>query len=270
MPRVWLVVNAASGSAQAALGATLAALDRHAILVGRTDFPASSLPQPAALDAADADTLAVLAGDGTINAAARAYAEWDGALLILPGGTMNLLARALHGEADPATIVAAAPRASRVALSMVAAGEHRALVGLILGPAASWNAARERLRQGRWRTLARAISHAWQRSWRDRVRLDGVPGAAQAVFVRAEAERLVVVAVEASGWGALAGLGRAWLGGDWSAASAATRVERTRLRVRGRRPVTALVDGEPVQLPAAAELRVARSRPIFLTTKAEA
>jgi diacylglycerol kinase family enzyme len=59
---------------------------------------------PAGLDAAlsaavvKADVLVVLGGDGTIGAAASKCAELDPLLIPLPGGTMNMLPKALYGN----------------------------------------------------------------------------------------------------------------------------------------------------------------------------
>ena len=47
---------------------------------------------------------------------------------------------------------------------VLAAAEHRAFVGVILGPATAWNRARERWRAGRWRGALRAVRAAWHRS----------------------------------------------------------------------------------------------------------
>lgn len=268
MKRVWIIANPASGSVSPAVRQrVLAAIAAHAMLVGETDFPATPMPAIADLDAADVDTLVVLAGDGTINAAACRYAEWTGALLILPGGTMNLLARVLHGDAAPEAIVAMAGQGRMIALPIVQTDGHCGFVGVILGPAASWNLARERLRAGRLGGLWRAIRHAWSRTRARRIRLAGLLGTAQAVFVRAENEALAVDAVEAADLGQIVALGWDWLTGDWVDARAVTSVRRTRLRVLGRRPVQALFDGEPTLLPAGTEIRLGRSRPIFLSTR---
>lgn len=267
MKRVWIIANPASGSVSpAARRRVLAAFANFAEVIGETDFPAASMPTAAELDAAGVDTLAVLAGDGTINAAACRYSEWGGALLILPGGTMNLLARALHGDAAAEVIVAAAARARRIALPIAATDGHCGFVGVILGPATTWNLARERLRAGRLHGLWRAVRHAWSRTRASRIRLEGVPGRAQAVFIRAEEEALAVDAVEAADLGQIVALGWDWLTGDWVAARAVTSVRRTRLRVLGRRPVQALFDGEPALLPPGTEIRLERSPPIFLST----
>jgi hypothetical protein len=264
-PRTWLVANPASGSVSAAtLAAVVAALEAGGTLVGRIEFPRDALPAPETLDV---DMLVVLAGDGTINAAAARYADWDGVLLILPGGTMNLLAKLLHGDATPAEIVARAGSAPAVALPRIEAAGQCAYVGLILGPAASWGRARERWRAGRVAGALRAMRHAWRRTFARRVRIMGVPGRAQAVFVRPENDRLWLGAVEAADWRSIADLGREWIADDWSAARAVTTAERDAFTLRGRRPVQALFDGELALLPPGTEVRVGRSRPMFVQTR---
>lgn len=107
MKRVWLISNPHSGSTSEDRCEALAALfaEPHATIVGRTTFPQDELPSVTDLIAADTQMVALFAGDGTINAAASLYDAWDGAMLILPGGTMNMLAKRLHGESEPHEIV---------------------------------------------------------------------------------------------------------------------------------------------------------------------
>ena len=61
-------------------------------------LPKDDLPDAAALRASDIDLLIVWTGDGTINAAATGCEGWHGPLLPLPGGTLNLLSKHLHGD----------------------------------------------------------------------------------------------------------------------------------------------------------------------------
>ena len=287
MRRAWIITNPASGSTSPARCAAIAKAltDGGAAIAGRTDFPADALPDVAALEAAGADTIVLFAGDGTINAALCALADWPGDVLILPGGTMNLLARALHGprgaEAIVATIVAQAqPQAQtkagepvrRTALPHVEAGPHRAFVGLILGPAAHWVRAREAVRGGRWRRLAAAARGAWQRTFGRGIRLLGAPGLAgryQAVMVRGEGGTLRLAAIDARDWAAIATLGWGWLTGDWMAARAVTTTQADRVAVAGRRAVLALFDGEPVLLDAGTPITTGTTPPRFLTTIAD-
>jgi diacylglycerol kinase family enzyme len=254
MQKIWFITNTASGSATDAKAEAICAVfaERGLALAGRTAFPAEDLPTGEELDDAGADTVALFAGDGTINAAVCALAKWEGKILILPGGTMNLLAKTLHGNADPATIIHAAHEHGEiVSLPFVEAGRHRALVGLILGPATAWVHARELVRKGTLRGLGRAIRHAWRRTFSRGIKLIGVPGLtghAQAVFVRPGHEHLDVAAVDARDFRAVAALGWDWVSGDWVASRAVTQVFTERFNIGGRKPVLALFDGEPVML----------------------
>lgn len=272
MEKIWFITNTASGSASEAKAEALVAVfqERGLALAGRTAFPQDDLPTDAELDAAGVDTVALFAGDGTINAAVCAYAKWRGKILILPGGTMNLLAKALHGNADPATIVHAAHENGEVvALPFVEAGQHRALVGLILGPATAWVHARELVRAGKLRGLARALRHAVRRTFSRGIRLEGVPGLehhAQAVFVRPGDARLDVAAVNARDFRSVAALGWEWLTGDWVAARAVTQVFVETFRIGGRKPVLALFDGEPEMLDPQTPIRGGRTEEMFIRT----
>jgi len=272
MKTLWFITNPKSGTATPAKAEALEAIcsERGLHLAGRTAFPNQSLPTPRALDAAGVDTVVLFAGDGTINAAVTALLEWKGSILILPGGTMNLLAKLLHGETDPARIIHAAhDRARRTALPFIRVGEHRAFVGLILGPAATWVRAREIVRSGSLRGLLRALKHAWGRTFGKGIRLVGVPGlkqGAQAVLVRAEDDRLDIAAIDARDFRGITALGWEWLTGDWVAASEVTQCHATSFRTGGHKPALALFDGEPVMLDPGSEVGLSRTRDLFLTT----
>ena len=146
MQRLWFITNPHSGSSDAAKAeAILAAFaERGLTLAGRTDFPDDDLPTPGALAKAKADTVVLFAGDGTINAAVCALADWDGAILVLPGRhdehARQVAPRRRRSRGDHRR---RARDGRRIALPFVEAGKHRALVGLIVGPAANWYRARE-------------------------------------------------------------------------------------------------------------------------------
>ncbi len=272
MKRLWFITNPNSGSADHAKAEALGEVFvEHGLeIVGRTGFPDEELPTEAELAAAKADTVVLFAGDGTINAAVCALAGWDGAILILPGGTMNMLAKALHGDLDPATIIAKAHHAGRrVALPYVEAGEHRALVGIIVGPAASWFRPREMARERKLGAMWPAMRAAWRRTFGRGIRLSGAPGLGhrvQGAYVRAEGDHLEVAAVDARDFRAIADLGWNWVAGDWAAARAVTEVRAEELRIAERRPVLALFDGEPEQLDPGTPIRVGRTLEQFIAT----
>jgi len=271
MERLWFITNPHSGSSGATKAEAIeaACADRGMRFVGRTDFPEHELPTPEELERAGADTVMLFAGDGTINAAVCALAEWDGAILILPGGTMNMLAKVLHGDADPAAILAAA-HDRQVALPYVEAGPHRALVGLIVGPAASWYHAREHVRKGSLGELLPAIRAAWRRTFGRGISLRGAPGfppRVQGAYIHAEDDHLAVAAVDARDARAIADLGWNWVTGDWLTARAVTETRAAELRINENRAVLALFDGEPELLDPGTRIGVGRTKKQFVTTR---
>ncbi len=148
---IWLVNNAASGSNDdAALAALETCCGEHGLHVARrTVFPEQDLPTPAALDAAGIDCVAVFAGDGTINSLIAALAGWGGALLVLPGGTMNLLYHRLHGQRTMEEVVAAFANGEAVLRrpGVIRCPFGNAYAGLLAGPGTAWGRVREAMRE---------------------------------------------------------------------------------------------------------------------------
>jgi hypothetical protein len=151
MQRTWLVANEASGGnepdslVELKLGCGTAGLDLARTLA----FPDEPLPTAADLDVAGVDLVAVFAGDGTVNAAITALAGWSGRVLVLPGGTMNLLSKRLHGERSAAEVVrlVGAGSASNVRPKVITCPMGTALADLLAGPGATWFDVREALRE---------------------------------------------------------------------------------------------------------------------------
>ena len=90
---LWLVANSASGSndddALAALVEQLGTVGHAAKRV--IDGAAEDLPSRVALEQAGVTTLVAFTGDGTVNALLPPLEGWSGQVLVLPGGTTNLL-----------------------------------------------------------------------------------------------------------------------------------------------------------------------------------
>lgn len=149
--KVWLVHNESSGSNDAAaLGALRDAFALAGLpLLGETCFPRDDCPKGAALDAAGADTVAIFAGDGTISSVVAGLAGWSGAVLPLPGGTMNMLARRLHGDATPEEIVGrfAGGVVARVRPTTIVSRHAVGLTGALAGPGTAWADVREAMRE---------------------------------------------------------------------------------------------------------------------------
>lgn len=148
--KVWLVHNESSGSNDAdALAAVRAAFAEAGLtLLGDSCFPRDDPPSPAELDASGADTVAVFAGDGTISSIARMLEDWSGTMLPLPGGTMNMLARRLHGDSTPVEIIARFKDGivRQVQPPVIVSRHAVGLTGALLGPGTAWADVREAMR----------------------------------------------------------------------------------------------------------------------------
>lgn len=147
---IWLAVNAASASNDEAglLALDKAFGDAACTIDRRVGFHEEGVPSLAELRREGVDLLVVFAGDGTVNAIVTALYGWDGTVLVLPGGTMNILAHRLHGEAEAAEIVARVARghAQRVRPRLVRTRYGDALSGVLAGPATAWAEVREAMR----------------------------------------------------------------------------------------------------------------------------
>jgi hypothetical protein len=150
--RCWLVVNPASGSNDASSSETVAAaLGERGWDVDRVvTFPDVAMPDAAMLDAAGIGLVVVYTGDGSVNTLINGLSGWGGRVLVLPGGTMNLLARRLHRALEvPAILdIVAGGGATVRRVSCVRCEAGLALAGLLVGPGTCWSRVRESMRSG--------------------------------------------------------------------------------------------------------------------------
>jgi len=162
--RTWLVVNHASGSNEPDSIAELehSCREIELDLARIVAFPDEPLPNAAQLDAAGASLVAVFAGDGTVNAAITALAGWNGSVLALPGGTMNLLSKRLHGKRSAEQIVrlAGAGGATIVRPKIIACPMGTAFADLLAGPGTTWFDVREALREADFPAVAGSAAQA--------------------------------------------------------------------------------------------------------------
>lgn len=272
MERLWLISNFASGSASEEKCDAIQAIleERGLALVRRTTFPDEPLPSVEDLIAEDVDTVVLFAGDGTVNAAACRYDKWHGKALILPGGTMNVLAKRLHGDAEPHDIVHAAhERPLLRTLPFVESGPHRAFCALIVGPAAAWAGAREAVRYRQFRRLLRAVRLAWARTWSRGVTLfDGTRkrGNYKALLIAPEDGWLRITAFSADNLRQAVRLGWGWLWGNLHDAPLVDDTRSAHVTVTGRRALHALFDGEEAKLPGPARISAGTSNLRFVAT----
>jgi hypothetical protein len=247
--RVWLVANRASRSTDegriAALEAALAAAG--ATIAGNTDFPREAAPDATAL--ARIDTLVVMGGDGTLGAASAAASGWDGQFLAIPGGTMNLLPKALHGDATPEAIVAAAGQGVLTHVPVVRAAGHTSYCRIIIGPLTRWALARENARHGRIWRVWQAVRLSLARGFLGGVKVAGQPGRHPGVLLMPGEEGLAVALFSGRGLADAMAVAVNWLLNDWRDASTVTAFTAPELIVGRRRTLRCLFDGELRRLP---------------------
>ena len=163
---MWLLTNSRSGSnSEQAVELLRNQCDEYGCPVVRTIcFPDHDLPTPQELDDANVERLAVFTGDGTLNAAITGLYGWRGEILVLPGGTMNLLSKRLHGpDAELAEIIqrvsSGAATSVRPMVARCDAGD--ALAGLLAGPGTAWASVREAMRDLDLPAIAEGTSDAF-------------------------------------------------------------------------------------------------------------
>ncbi len=178
MKRIDVVVNTASGSVAAdAPQVAEQLLAEHGV------NGVVHSPQPGelgdclrqAIDAAP-DAVLVLAGDGTARAAAEMAGPNGPLIAPLPGGTMNMLPRALYGDRDwQAAMRACLEEGEARDISGGEVGGRLFFVAAILGSPALWATAREAAREGRFDLAIARARRAFRRAFSGRLRfeLDG-------------------------------------------------------------------------------------------------
>ena len=236
-------------------------------------------PEPAGLRqalsqavSARPDLLILIAGDGTARLAAELCGP-DGPLLApLPGGTMNMLPRAIYGEATWQTVLA----------DILVSGAERAIGGgeiggrtfycaAMMGATARFAPAREAVRSHRLGKALTAAHNAYRRAFAGRVRFslaDGLPHRAQSLTLLcpliskaldSDATALEVAAIDpANAAEAMRISARVVLSsliGDWRDDPAVHIGYAGQGRVWARHAIPALLDGEPTSLGRNAEFR---------------
>lgn len=268
---VWRVANRNSRSTD---DAAVAALDEAlrtagAGIAGTSDFPEQPAPDAAVLAAAGIDTLVVMGGDGTINTVCSTAAGWDGQVLAVPGGTMNLLPHALHGKATPAEIVAASAVGRLCHVPVLRAAGHVSYCRVIVGPLTRWAMARENARHGRLWRVVQAVRLALARGFTGGVCVAGRPGRYPGVLAMPTATGIDAALFSGRGLGDAMAVAINWLLGDWRDAARVTAFVTPELVLGRRRILRCLFDGELHRLPAPLRLVPGWSDLRFIRTIAD-
>ncbi|WP_336959792.1 diacylglycerol/lipid kinase family protein [Sphingobium aquiterrae] len=279
MSGTWLIVNSASGSfAPARVEAIVAAFAAGGRPVTRTiRLPEEPLPDAAAAHAGAPELIAIFTGDGTVSAAVDRLGPdegaWNGPLLILPGGTMNLLARKLHGDGEAEAIVAAALGGPFKTVRMMQARGcgQQSLVGIIAGPTTAWGAVREDLRNTDLAALAKSVPQALDKTLNgDPMTVAGVDGHYQAIFVEPQQDMLEATGIKAANFGELLQHGFAWLNRDFLGGPTEPLLRARQVTIGGEDVIGLLVDGERASARGPCTFTLVPCPLAFVTTAGEA
>jgi Diacylglycerol kinase catalytic domain len=220
--RTLLIINSLSGSATTVeLDTITTCLQEAGLAVEQVvKLPDDQIPDRTQLKKRGIQVVVAVSGDGTVAGLSDMLGNWSGDVLVLPGGTMNLLSRRLHGDLALADILERLPSARLDAdhIPVIQFGKRQILTGLTVGPSTRWGEVREGIRQGDVESLTYAVPEAWSETLSDKgVWLEGHPREAYAgIFVEPEdAGALSVIAFRANGIADMLGHGVAWLRRDF-------------------------------------------------------
>jgi len=268
--KIAVVVNPLSGSA-----GPDAAAEAERILAEQGFKGTVRAPDEAGLEAClkaalaeKPDLLIIVAGDGTARAGAELAGPKGPLVAPLPGGTMNMLPRALYGDRDWKT--AMADILSDGVERPVSGGEVEGrtfYVAAILGSPALWAQAREAVREGDLKRALLRARRAFQRAFSSRLRfsLDGKPRHKSEALVLMcpliskaldeDAGYLEAAALDPANAMEAFRLGVYAARGDWRADPAVNAGHCKRGRAWAGGHIPAVLDGEPARLPAVCDFR---------------
>lgn len=165
-----ILFNEKAGSVRAGDGDTLVEAVKAAGIEQFALFGPEEMTPSLFARAKDFDVMIVLGGDGTARAAAELMPRDGPPLILLPGGTLNVLPRALYGDlAWPAALEAALQRGVTRRLSAGKANGIPFFVGALFGAQAILARAREAVREGRFVAAWRGFRHYLGRSFARRL-----------------------------------------------------------------------------------------------------
>ena len=266
-----LVCNSQSGSHDDTVLAAIAESCRAAgtPLVAIFALPDDDIPGAAELDRQGIDLLLVWTGDGTINAAARGAAGWGGAILPLPGGTLNLLSKALHGDRAVVEILADALQGTgrRGPIPTIRSDGGDAFITIVAGPATRWAEVRETMRQEGLIEASRAAPDALDAMTNaPGVRVAGHEAAYPAVILTPTPEGIRADGVLTEGTGDVLRHGLAWLGGDFRDGPSEEIATGAAVTLESEAPISLEYDGELDEVASPARFDLGSSAVDFLAT----
>lgn len=266
-----LVCNTQSGGFDPAIRDAIEAACRAAgaPLAATFALPDAEIPDADHLRKQGIDLLLGWTGDGTINAAATRAAGWDGALLPLPGGTLNLLSKALHGDRPAPDILADALAGKGRArpIPTIRSDDGEAFITIVAGPATRWAEVRETLRQ---EGLLGAVGSAPD-ALDAMLNAPGVVVAGHgkvypAVILTPTGQGIAADGVLTEGTADVLRHGLAWLGGDFRDGPSERIATAETILLESAAPISLEYDGELGETPSPARFALGISAVDFLAT----
>lgn len=266
-----LVCNTQSGShGPAIFDAIVEACRLHnAPLATIFELPDAQVPDATELKTQNIDLLIVWTGDGTINAAATRAARWDGAILPLPGGTLNLLSKALHGDRPAPAILADAltGKGRRRPITTASSDAGEAFITVVAGPATSWAEVRETMRQDGLIEASRAAPDALDKMTNaPGIRVAGHDKSYAAVILTPTTRGIRADGILTEGAGDVLRHGLAWLGGDFRNGPSEEIATGETIILESDAPISLEYDGELTETPSPARFGLGMSAVDFVAT----
>jgi diacylglycerol kinase family enzyme len=213
------------------------------------------------------DVLVVLGGDGTIRTAAKACIRTGTSLLPLPGGTMNMLPRALYGEASwQETLEKTLAGAMSKTLSAGRTEEELFFVAAVIGAPALWMEVRESMRKRDIFDVVEKSAGAFQAMFDTKIRYSmssETQGEAKVIAVicplvseqMSDSEQALEAAViNTESATELFGLATAAALGKWRDDRAVMLTKTKRVTIQSTRDIPLFLDGERVKANNNAEI----------------
>jgi diacylglycerol kinase family enzyme len=271
--KVAAIINISSGGCDSESEAEmLQILERAGVTGCKTWCGASDQIQRVFLEAAThkPEVLVVLGGDGTIRTAAEVCIKTGIYLIPLPGGTLNVLPRALYGDSswqEALTDTLANPLTRELSGGRI--GDKIFFVAAVVGAPGLWMEAREAIREGEILNAVRKAGVAVEAMFDTNIQYfisQKVSGEAEVVAVicplvseqLSDSEQtLEAAAIDVENATELLGLATAAAFGKWRHHESVTLTKTHLVTVRSKKDIPLFLDGERVKVGNEAEISFA-------------
>jgi len=271
--KVAAIINISSGGCDSESEAEmLQILERAGVTGCKTWCGASDQIQRVFLEAAThkPEVLVVLGGDGTIRTAAEVCIKTGIYLIPLPGGTLNVLPRALYGDSSwQEALHETLANPSTKELSGGRVGDKIFFVAAVVGAPGLWMEAREAIREGEILNAVRKAGVAVEAMFDTNIQYfisQKVSGEAEVVAVicplvseqLSDSEQtLEAAAIDVENATELLGLATAAAFGKWRHHESVTLTKTHLVTVRSKKDIPLFLDGERVKVGNEAEISFA-------------